>query len=190
MKTLKGCCAAVAGGALLIFLAFVLFVMNYNYGWVDQETTKPVRSPDGRYSAYIGMRGALDSVHSTIRLRKGEGKVRGVMEVYGSKELKWSPNSQRLAVVDCDGYAPAAGVYVYDVKGRQKACGYCNIPELRRTAQSTNIRLSDEWQWKGPNTIVIHRFVNDVEKCAVKVAITNQAGKLTLEDAKGKVLNW
>lgn len=182
MRIFKGCCAPVLGIAALLFLAFMGFYLNWSYGWWDQSTTQPVPSPDRAYTAYVGERGMLDSVRCRLYVKRGSERAKSVMDLYGA-DLKWSPDSKRVAVVNMT----YPDVFVYDVTSRHVAKGYLRI-DLADSSKSSQSLWPDGWEWRDTNTIVFYRSIGETHKGVAKVDISDSAGALTLRDSKGRVL--
>jgi len=141
MRFIKGCLGVMAGLVLLVILFFVVLVVNYRTGWFDQETTRPVQSPDGTYSAYIGMRGMMDNARCRLYIKKGGERARRVLDLYRG-DLKWSPDSRKVAVVSMP-YGDSATIWIYDVKTNRSCRAEVNPAFTEIAADQWMVK----WDW-------------------------------------------
>lgn len=163
--------------AVFVVLQIINAVIIYAMVCLNTQTGDSVKSPNGKYEAYIVTRGFMDSTDNRLHIKKSKAPARDVGEVWGT-HISWSPDSRKVAIVDIEdgsGY----DVQIYDVVNN--LVGRCNFHISRKP----NRKAGDDsqpnivWEWDNSDTII---FAEDDQpenrKAAATINIKNTGKKL------------
>lgn len=139
---------------LVVILAFGSLL--YNWYLAPENTWSSTLSPDGRFKAYFGVRGFMDSYNARFYIVVWSGAEQGRIlcrsHEFPKAQLLWSPDSRRVALTsELYAHSDSTGVKVFAIDGRNSDQLYT---QFRSNLPKKEIeRLT--WHWKDRNTIVL-----------------------------------
>jgi hypothetical protein len=131
----------VLDGIALVLLLMLLFFGSilYSYYLAPEKKSLSIPSPDGKYKAYVGVRGFMDSANASLYVVE-KGRTHRI-ENYNpqpSVELIWAPDSRKIALVDS-----SFGLQVVCIDGRHSKV-YCGTPDPWRESQQEKERIEGQ----------------------------------------------
>lgn len=178
-RSASGCLSRLARAVLIMVAALVgawLLVFAVLYCRPENKST-PVQSHNGRYSAYLGTRGFIDTVRTHLYVRdQRRGVLSSTPVIYPDGGIKWSPNSVRVAAVTYPVYPRPFCLYVYDVTSNQWVVTRISDPaEIRKISNLPDV----DWCWKDNRTIAV--FPRGKPNGGILLDVTGKGGAANLK---------
>jgi len=138
----------VSIGIGIFIISFPISIMVYYTFFGPATPEPPATSPDGRLHAYITLRGALDTYNATLYIQRGHKPPERLMRRVTNGDLKWSPDSRKIAIVR-SGDLGSVIVEVVDTVSRTSDNAYWDYP-----TKDPDNRPKLCCVWQGSNSLI------------------------------------